>query len=136
METLRIGIAGAGGMGGHHARLLSAREDVRVVSLFDTDPVAMNRMEKTLGPSAQGLNHYATLESMIDGETLDGIVIATPHTRHADQVRTSLEAGLHVLVEKPMADDDAGRQRLHRILGAGGTGCWPSPISVTARGSS
>ncbi|MCY3713060.1 MAG: Gfo/Idh/MocA family oxidoreductase, partial [Gemmatimonadetes bacterium] len=103
METLRIGIAGAGGMGGHHARLLSAREDVRVVSLFDTDPVAMNRMEKTLGPAGQGLNHYASLESMIDAERLDAIVIATPHTRHADQVRTSLEAELHVLVEKPMA---------------------------------
>ncbi len=103
MSTLRIGIAGAGGMGGHHARLLSAREDARVVSLFDTDPVAMNRLEKTLGPAAQGLNHYAALEAMIDSEALDGIVIATPHTRHADQVRTSLEAGLHVLVEKPMA---------------------------------
>ena len=103
MSRLRIGIAGAGGMGGHHARMLAARDDARVVSLFDTDPVAMNRLEKTLGPTVQGLNHYATLEAMIGSEQLDGIVIATPHTRHADQVRTSLEAGLHVLVEKPMA---------------------------------
>ncbi len=103
MSILRIGIAGAGGMGGHHARLLSAREDARVVALFDTDPVAMNRLEKTLGPKTPGLNHYGSLEAMIDSENLDGIVIATPHTRHADQVRTSLEAGLHVLVEKPMA---------------------------------
>ena len=103
MSTLQIGIAGAGGMGGHHARLISAREDARVVSLFDTDPVAMNRLEKSLGTAAQGLNHYGSLEAMIDSEELDGIVIATPHTRHADQVRASLEAGLNVLVEKPMA---------------------------------
>ncbi len=68
MSRLRIGIAGAGGMGGHHARMLSARDDAQVVSLFDTDPVAMNRLEKTLGSSVQGLNHFATLEAMIDSE--------------------------------------------------------------------
>lgn len=90
-------------MGGHHARILSARDDAQIVALFDTDPVAMNRLEKSLGSSVQGLNHYGSLSAMIDSEKLDGLVIATPHTRHADQVRTGLEAGLHVLVEKPMA---------------------------------
>ena len=103
MSRVRIGIAGAGGMGKHHARILSARDDTQIVALFDTDPVAMNRLEKSLGVSVQGLNHYSSLSAMIDSDKLDGLVIATPHTRHADQVRTGLEAGLHVLVEKPMA---------------------------------
>ena len=103
MSLLRIGIAGTGGMGGNHARILSARPDVELVALFDTDPVAMNRLEKSLGMAVQGLNHYASLESMIEEEKLDAIVIATPHTCHADRVRVSLKSGLHVLVEKPMA---------------------------------
>ena len=103
MSRVRIGIAGAGGMGKHHARILSARDDTQIVALFDTDPVAMNRLEKSLGVSVQALNHYSSLSAMIDSDKLDGLVIATPHTRHADQVRTGLEAGLHVLVEKPMA---------------------------------
>ena len=39
---------------------------------------------------------------MLTKVDLDGVVIATPHTLHCEQIMTCLKAGLHVLSEKPM----------------------------------
>ena len=102
METLRIGFIGAGGMGNHHAHEVARRENARVAALCDPSPQARERLLKTLGAAAEGVKAYALPEEMLAAEKLDAVVITTPHTQHADHVRAALEAGLHVLVEKPM----------------------------------
>lgn len=103
MADINIGIIGAGGMGNHHARELLNRADVKIIAAVDTSNNALDRLQNTLGESGQNLKRYGSVDELLDGTDVDAVVIATPHTEHADQVRTCLSNGLHVLVEKPMA---------------------------------
>jgi predicted dehydrogenase len=102
LATLRIGFVGAGGMGNHHAREVLRREDARVAALCDPSAAARERLLTTLGAAAEGVKAYASPEEMLAAERLDAAVITTPHTQHGAHVRACLEAGLHVMVEKPM----------------------------------
>jgi predicted dehydrogenase len=102
LEQLRIGFIGAGGMGNHHAREVLRREEARIVAFCDPDSSARERMRTTLGAAAEGVRAYAAPEEMLGAERLEAVVITTPHTQHGAHVRAALEAGLHVLVEKPM----------------------------------
>lgn len=102
MEVIRLGMVGAGGMGNHHAREALRREDVQIVAYCDPSEQARQRMAQTLERFAPGATGYPSLEEMLEKEQLDAVVVTTPHTQHAQQVKDCLEAGLHVLVEKPM----------------------------------
>jgi predicted dehydrogenase len=102
VEQLRIGFVGAGGMGNHHARELLRREEARPVSVCDPSDGARERLLSTLGAAAEGVHAFADLQEMLEAASLDAAVITTPHTQHGEHVRACLEAGLNVLVEKPM----------------------------------
>jgi len=104
---LRFGIAGAGGMGVAHAREILQRPDASVVALCDTSAAALDRaVERLYGPGAGGgppAARFDSLPAMLAGADLDAVVIATPHTEHTAHIAQALEAGKHVLCEKPMA---------------------------------
>ena len=102
LETIRIGIIGAGGMGNHHAQEILRRKDAGIVAMCDPNEAALERLAQTLGKSARQAKRYVSLEEMLKNETLDAAVVTTPHTQHTAQVCACLNAGLHVLVEKPM----------------------------------
>ena len=102
-EPLRIGIVGAGGMGGHHARELQKRPDARVVALCDVADQALTGAAAYFAERGEHPARYTDLAAMLAGEHLDGVVVATPHTRHAAHLSAALDAGCHVLCEKPMA---------------------------------
>lgn len=55
---------------------------------------------------------YHSLDALLTDESVDVVYIATPHTLHADQAVRCLAAGKHVLVEKPMATDEAGARAM------------------------
>ena len=103
MSDIRIGIIGTGGMGNHHAREMLRRSDARVAAMCDTSEASLDRLAETLGAAAEGVSRYNSVDALLARESLDAVVIATPHTEHADQVRACLQSGLHVLCEKPMA---------------------------------
>ncbi len=98
-----MGIVGTGGMGGHHARELEARADAEVVALCDVSPRALARAAAYFQEHGATPKQYGVLADMLSREELDGVVIATPHTQHAEHITAALEAGCHVLCEKPMA---------------------------------
>jgi predicted dehydrogenase len=89
-------------MGNHHARETLRRDDARVVAVCDPSPAARERVLSTLGEAGKQVTEYPTLEEMLSAAQLDAVVITTPHTQHGAHVRACLEAGQHVLVEKPM----------------------------------
>ena len=106
-KTLRFGILGTGGMGTSHAREILARPDATVVALCDASEEALARAVRrlhgaTVPHEAQPVQ-YTSLARMLDEADLDAVVIATPHTQHTEHIRACLEAGKHVLCEKPMA---------------------------------
>jgi len=92
---LKAAVIGVGHLGQHHARVFSELDGVELVAVVDTDGDALKRsVEKT---GARGLDDYRELVGKIDA-----VSIAVPTALHHRIAKAFLEAGTHVLVEKPM----------------------------------
>src|SRR5262245_27366968 len=94
----RVGLIGLGTMGRNHLRILSARDDARLVAI--ADPVADALEPAASSTGAQG---YAEPLAMLAEAELDAVVIAAPTTTHHALALAALERGIAVLVEKPLA---------------------------------
>jgi UDP-N-acetylglucosamine 3-dehydrogenase len=108
---IRVAVVGAGVMGRHHARLLDAHADSTLVAVVDPDAA---RAAAVAEP--HGVEVYPTLEALLAHRTLDAVVIAAPTSLHHALGLRALGAGLHVLVEKPIAA--TGREALDLIIAA------------------
>jgi UDP-N-acetylglucosamine 3-dehydrogenase len=103
---LKAGVAGAGVMGRNHARVLSEMRDADLVAVFDPDAAVAEAVASSFGATP-----VTTAQAFVDAG-LDMAVVAVPNRHHADLGVALLEAGVHVLVEKPIAADIAGARRL------------------------
>ncbi len=101
MDKLRIGIIGVGGMSRFHIKSFIDSPDAEVVGLVDTDPERLKTAVEMM-PELDGVPAYSDYSDMLAAGGLDATQINTPHTLHFDQIMDSLDAGLHVLTEKPM----------------------------------
>ncbi|MGI5878460.1 MAG: Gfo/Idh/MocA family protein [Christensenellales bacterium] len=112
---LKVGMIGIGGMGrGHVAiyeRLMKEGAPVRLVALCDVDPRKLEGKSggdfnidigKDVGP-VEGCAKYLDYKEMIANEELDYVDLAVPTYLHAPIAIYAMNAGLHVLSEKPMA---------------------------------
>jgi predicted dehydrogenase len=95
----RVGVVGLGYWGPNLLRVLSERDDVELAWMCDLDDERLARMARRY-PAAQTTRRVGDLHADDD---LDAIVIATPVFTHYTLARSSLEAGKHTLVEKPLA---------------------------------
>ena len=82
-------------MGRTHLRALDGSTEVTVVAVTEPVETAAALLRE------QGLAVYPTAEEMFAESELDGVLIAVPTPQHIDTTRTSLDAGLPVLCEKP-----------------------------------
>jgi predicted dehydrogenase len=100
-----VGVVGYGYWGSKHVRVLSALTDVDVT-------VIDNRAERLAeaGRAFPAANLAISLDDTLD--SLDALVIATPPSSHAPLATKAIEAGRHVLVEKPMATSVEVAQKL------------------------
>jgi len=96
---IKIGFIGCGSISYRHLNALKNISDVKIVSAIEPNFENFKKFEETYG---EKLNLYKDEEEMIKKEKLDGVVICSPHTFHFEQIMYSLDAGLHVLTEKPM----------------------------------
>lgn len=113
MRDGRIGVAlvGAGAIGTVHAAIASGIEALRVVAVVD--PVAESAARLAARLESTGIRRphaYATLEEALSSPGVDLAVITTPSGMHAAQTIAALQAGRHVIVEKPL-DVDIARAR-------------------------
>jgi predicted dehydrogenase len=95
--TLRVGVVGAGVMGLNHARAVRALSDVTLVGVMDPDTARASQVAEDLA-----CNAFSTMEAMI-AAGLDCAVVAAPNAVHREAGCALLEAGCHVLMEKPIA---------------------------------
>ncbi|MDQ3348683.1 MAG: Gfo/Idh/MocA family oxidoreductase [Acidobacteriota bacterium] len=95
-DALRVAVIGAGHLGRHHARILSALEGAQLVAVVDT---VESRAAEAAGPAgARVLTDFRDLSGLVDAVT-----VAVPTELHRDVALPFLERGVAVLVEKPMA---------------------------------
>lgn len=97
---LRVAVVGAGVMGRHHANNYAALPSAHLVALVD--PSESCRVE---AEANYGLPCYASVEALLQAKKVDAVSIAAPTSHHFELAQQLLEAGVHVLVEKPVATD-------------------------------
>lgn len=103
---LRIGVVGMGNAGLAFVPAIAKHPDFALVAFVEPDEGSRAGCEARYGVSG-----YADLGRMLAQASLDVVCIASPTQCHTDQTLQAIEAGVHVLVEKPMATglDDARR---------------------------
>jgi len=102
MANLKVGVIGVGHLGQHHARLYAQCPETRLVGIADLD---RDRAETIA--QQHGTQVFPNAHELLDA--VDAVSVAVPTTHHREVVLACLNAGVHVLVEKPLAStvDDA-----------------------------
>jgi len=110
-ETLKVGIIGAGAITQvAHLPVLRRLKGVEVVGICDPDlPKARALAERFKVPDA-----FTDIEELLEFAQLDAVAICTPNHLHEPHVLAALAAGVNVLVERPLALNTQGAQRLLR----------------------
>lgn len=121
----RLGAIGVGGNSAGHLRRFLAMPEVEVVGMADPSDTSI----ATARLNVEGLDKvpaYADWRHLLDASDLDLALVSTPHTLHHEHVMGALDAGLHVLCEKPLAHtpelaqeiaDHAGALGRHVVVG-------------------
>ncbi len=105
-NKVKTALIGCGGMAQYHLnRLLLQLDTTQFVALCDPNPAALEQTGRRLAEAgADPPPTWTSLERMLAdmGDQLDAAFIITPHAFHHDHTAACLEAGLDVLLEKPM----------------------------------
>jgi len=96
MSATKVGVIGAGSLGFHHARILRGVAGAEMMGIFDSSPERAAHVSSELGVKA-----FPSLAAFLS--SVDAAVIAVPTTAHAEVALTALDAGVHLLIEKPIA---------------------------------
>ena len=96
MVPVKVGVIGIGNMGWHHARVLSLLKDADLVGVADPDA-----QRGALATEQFGCRWFSDYRSML--EEVEAVCIAVPTLLHHSVGLACLEAGSHVLIEKPIA---------------------------------
>jgi predicted dehydrogenase len=105
---MRAGVVGAGHMGQYHILALAELWDVELVGICDADVDRAEQIAAQYGTRAVATHHE--LAGLVDIAT-----VAVPTERHFEVTRDLLEAGVHVLVEKPMTPTLEEAKELFRV---------------------
>ena len=96
---LRAAIVGTGAIANAHAEALAATTDAQLVAVVDRDPeLARAFAERWGGPAT-----FASLDDLLADGGIDVLHVCTPPGVHAGQAVAALDAGVHVVCEKPAA---------------------------------
>ncbi|MDP6354400.1 MAG: Gfo/Idh/MocA family oxidoreductase [Planctomycetota bacterium] len=109
----KIGVIGVGGMGSAHCSSLNQVERAEFVGVYDLSPEAAAQAAEKFGVRA--FESEADLLSEVDC-----VIVATPGFYHTDPVVSAAKAGVHVFVEKPMADNVEDCDRMIEAADEGG----------------
>lgn len=106
---MRVGLVGAGRWATeHHIPAVQASKTGTLAAIYDADPVRAAKVAADFGLGADAVaRDIQTL-----AENVDAAVIASPHPAHAEAARILLEAGVPVLIEKPLATSFADAMEL------------------------
>lgn len=107
-DTLRVAIVGAGYWGPNLARNFRASDAWDLAAICDLDADRARRVANSVG----GVPTTTELHTLLVDPTIDAIAIATPAGSHHAVALAAIDAGKHVIVEKPLADTSARGQEM------------------------
>ena len=108
MNAVRTGIIGMGNIGRHHAGYLLEGK----VSRCELTAVCSTSPDKLADFATKSVKVFGDATELMRSGLVDAVVIATPHVQHAPLGIAALEAGLHLMVEKPVGAHKADGERL------------------------
>lgn len=118
---MRFGQIGAGGIGELRANALAQSQGVEFIASADISAGALRAVNKR-----HGVNTYTDPREMLEKESLDAVIVSAPPNFHEAMTCEALEAGAHVICEKPMAATAEACRRMidkakacNRLLGTG-----------------
>lgn len=114
-EAVRVGLIGAGFMGERHGRILASLDDVSLVAVCDPRQEAADRVAALTGARV-----WTDLETLLAREALDAVVVSTPDALHRAPCEAAARAGVHVLLEKPIATTVADATAIVAVCGRAG----------------
>jgi len=109
-ERLRAGVIGLGWAGQQHMAAYAETPDVDLVALAGMETDALQRLADRYGISTE--HRYTNWQDLVDHGQLDLLSSAAPTTLHAPIAISALNAGMHVLSEKPIAENADTARRM------------------------
>ena len=110
MDVVRFGIIGVGGRGTSQCRLMPQVKEAKLTAVADTNPKAARAAAEQFGVPGFGSG-----SELIHSGLVDAVMIATPHYFHPPLAIEAMRAGLHVLVEKPLAVHTSAADEMIRV---------------------
>ena len=95
-EVVRVGVIGVGALGRHHARILGDTPGATLAAVVDVDPVRAADIAGQHGAAV----HFTDAADLVG--RVDAVTVASPTEAHHALAAMLLDAGIHVLIEKPM----------------------------------
>jgi predicted dehydrogenase len=122
---MKIAFAGAGYIINIHARAAKAQKDVELTAVVEK----YSDKAEAFAKKFRIKNQYETVEQMLKAGDVDALVIGTPNFLHAPQAIAALKAGVHVMVEKPMAMNAREAEKMMEVSAKSGAKlmvahCW------------
>lgn len=130
-KKLRLGMVGMGFIADWHKLGFDAVPDTEFAGLCQdfrgtAEEVAAKRKKLGERASALGARAYDSFDEMVGDPTLDALIIGSVNPYHFDQIKRGLEAGKHLLVEKPMVTELAQYDALIDLAKASGKVLFPA----------
>lgn len=104
-DRIRVGVVGVGVLGSHHTRIYSSLPQVKLVGV--ADPIPERRQELASRYDCRSWPDHGPLLDRVDA-----VSVAVPTSLHAEVALPFLKRGIHVLVEKPIAEDVKSATRM------------------------
>lgn len=111
MDFVKFGIVGIGNMGSAHVNTISGLKNTKLTAVCDINPKAFDRIKPEIREKIGCFTDPAKFFAEAD---IDAVLIAVPHYDHPDLAIQAMQAGKHVIVEKPIAVHKAEAERLIR----------------------
>ena len=110
-KVIKIGIIGCGGIAnGKHMPALAKVEDAEMVAFCDIIPERAEKAAKEFGTADAKV--YTDYKELLKDKSIDVVHVCTPNRSHSFITVDALEAGKHVMCEKPMAINSAEAQKM------------------------
>jgi predicted dehydrogenase len=107
MQSLKTGLIGCGKVAHYHAAALRGIPESKFTAVCGTSMAQAKAFAEQYGVLA-----YADVATMLRESGVEAICICTPHPRHAEPTILAAKAGVHILVEKPLASSLADCDRM------------------------